>query len=465
MVLARVPRLTAGQRLVLAGIVAVGAVLRVAWATQVRFPRVLADPFFYVMLGGSLADGHGYAYPSFDPVTGLIAGYAPTAYYPPGYPLFLGGVFRLADTWPGEASRFGVAVAANVVLSVALVGLVFALGRRLAGPVVGLAAGAVTALWPNLVFHSGVALTETLFLCLFVLMMLVALATPEVARHPGRRRLLVMGVLVGLVILVRPVSVVVAPLLLILWWSDGVGAAARRMTLVAGATVAVLAPWAILSTDRMNAPVLVSLNVGDNLCIGYHDGADGSFELARQCTSGFTDLDRPEYETRRQSANIGQAFTYIRNHPGDVVALIPPRAGYTLLDDHDGLAAAEDYGAHPLFRSSTRAILGRIADAYYVGVLGLAAVGIIVIVRRGLWSDRRWQFLVLSAPVQLLSPLLTFGDPRFKMPIYPAVATCAGAAIAVAARAGLGPAPVRDQTASPGTPEVTDPAVATEPRR
>jgi hypothetical protein len=179
----------------------------------------------------------------------------------------------------------------------------------------------------------------------------------------------------------------------------------------------------------------------------------------------FTDLDRPEYETRRQSANIGQAFTYIRNHPGDVVALIPPRAGYTLLDDHDGLAAAEDYGAHPLFRSSTRAILGRIADAYYVGVLGLAAVGIIVIVRRGLWSDRRWQFLVLSAPVQLLSPLLTFGDPRFKMPIYPAVATCAGAAIAVAARAGLGPAPVRDQTASPGTPEVTDPAVATEPRR
>jgi hypothetical protein len=43
---------------------------------------------------------------------------------------------------------------------------------------------------------------------------------------------------------------------------------------------------------------------------------------------------------------------------------------------------------------------------------------------------------VLTAPVQLISPLVTFGEPRFKMPMYPVLAVLAAVAVVAVARRG-----------------------------
>jgi hypothetical protein len=257
-----------------------------------------------------------------------------------------------------------------------------------------------------------------------------------VARHPGRARLATIGVLLGLVGLVRPVSLVVAPLLLLLWWSGGVARAVRRTALVAGATVFVILPWAVFSTVRMESPVLLSLNFGDNLCIGYREGATGGFSLAPDCFDGYEQYTRPEYETRRQSDNIERALTYIRENPVDAFSPVPDRARFTLQHDWDGLQAAGDYGAQPVFGPDTSDRVADLADLYYWALSALAIAGVVVVVRQGAWADRRWQVFVLAAPVGLLSPLLTFGDPRFKMGIYPAVALCAAVAIVTLARRG-----------------------------
>ena len=152
------------------------------------------------ILADHLAAGDGYRY-GFEADQGL------TAYYPPGYPLVLGGAVWLARlVLPGTVSAFDVAVWLNVALSVATIGLVFVLGRRLAGPAVGLVAAGIWAVWPNLVFHSGIVLTETLFLFLLVLLLIVLLGDRRGAGRPGVARLVAVGVLFGLVLLVRPVS-------------------------------------------------------------------------------------------------------------------------------------------------------------------------------------------------------------------------------------------------------------------
>jgi 4-amino-4-deoxy-L-arabinose transferase-like glycosyltransferase len=437
------------------GVLTAAALARVGWALQVQRPQELRDPSLYLLLGEQLATGNGYSYPM--EFQGTFDNF-PTAYYPPGYPLFLAPIFWVARLLPGDVSLFGTAVVANVVLSVLLVWLIFHLGRRLAGVAVGLVAAAVTALWPNLIFHSGVILTETLFLVLLVLTFLVAFATPAVARRPGLWRMVTVGVLLGLVGLVRPVSLVVAPLFLLLWWSDGVARAVRRTAIVAVAAVAVLLPWSVLSTIRMEAPVALSLNFGDNLCIGYRDGAYGGFALAPECFDGYDDIPRPESETERQSDNIERALEYIGDHPASVVTQMPDRARYTLESDWDGLQAANDYGARPIVGDTLDDLLRYGANAFYVVVALLAVGGVVVVVRRGLWADRRWQLLVLAAPVSLVSPLLTFGDTRFKMPIYPTLAVCAAVAVVTLARRG----PVVDEVAqdasvAPGvSPGATD---------
>jgi hypothetical protein len=422
------PRLDARYRWALTAVVALGAVLRIAWATQMQRPVTFRDPGAYLLLAEQAASGNGWTYAVPDGAGGFVN--SPTAYYPPGYPLFLTPIVWLARLLPGDISGFGTAVAVNVVLSVVLVWLTFALGRRLAGPTVGLVAAAATAVWPNLVFHSGVILTETLFLVVLTLLFLVALATPEVARAPGWRRMVAVGVLLGAIGLIRPVSLVIAPLLVLLWWSQGVAQAVKRLAVVGAAVVLVLAPWSILSTARMDSFVLLSLNFGDNLCIGYRDGANGGFSLAPDCFNGYDQYERPEFELRRQSDNIERATTWLADHPGQALGLVPDRARYTLQHDDDGVAAAGDYGANPVAGADTVRLLGDLSDAFYWLLAAGALAGVVVLGRSGRWSDRRWQFFVLSAPVSLLSPLLTFGDPRFKMPIYPVLAICAGVAVA-----------------------------------
>ncbi|HLM65727.1 MAG TPA: glycosyltransferase family 39 protein [Acidimicrobiales bacterium] len=441
------PPLDRRVRWALVAIVAAAALARIAWAvTQAQEPTgpQLRDPVLYLLLSDQVAHGHGFSYP------GDAGGV--TAYYPPGYPLFVAAVLWVVGLAPGEVSAFDVALWTNVVLSVATVPLVFALGRRLASPGVGLVAAGAFALWPNLVFHSGVVLTETLFLFLFVLLFLVALATPAVARHPGRWRLVTVGVLFGLTGLVRPVSLVIAPLFLVLWWSDGVRRAVRNTGLVGVATIAVIVPWAIRNAIQMDSPILLSANFGDNFCIGNNPEATGSYGLPGYCfPESLNAGKRPEFEVRRQSYTLDKGLTWLRENPLDAAGLVPERLSATLRHDDDGLAAAGDYGQHPVFGPSTTHRVGQVADAYYFLLVALTAAGFVLVVRRGAWADRRWQLFVLAAPVQLLSPLLTFGDPRFKMPIYPVLAVCAGVAVVALVRR-RDPVGAASATDVPGAP-------------
>ncbi|HEX6237192.1 MAG TPA: glycosyltransferase family 39 protein [Acidimicrobiales bacterium] len=453
------PPLDRRTRLALAAIVAVAAVLRVLWGLSAEEPRELRDPVLYMVLADNLADGNGYSY-------GDGPSQGPTAYYPPGYPLFLGGLVSLADALPGSPTTFDIAIAANVVLSTILVLLIFSLGRRLAGAPVGLTAAAVAAVWPNLVFHSGVVLTETLFLVVLTTMFLVALATPAVARRPGWLRVAAVGVLLGITVLIRPVSLVIAPLLLVLWWDAGLVPSLRRVGLALASMVLVVAPWSVLSTLRMESPVLLSLNLGDNLCIGNHPGATGGYTFPDYCSEGLGQGERPEFEVRRQSETLDRSWAFIRDEPGTVIGLVPDRARYTLRDDHDGLYVASDWGERPLFSTTTVDTLENLADGYYYLVVAgsLAGVAVLVARRRRLGAPHAWAFFVATAPVHLLSPLVTFGEPRFKMPMYPVLAVTAAVALVAAIRRARG-APDVAAVEPPGGEDGGEPSSASSPAR
>ena len=169
----------------------------------------------------------------------------------------------------------------------------------------------------------------------------------------------------------------------------------------------------------------LSLNFGDNLCLGHNPGATGGFgDLGAHCYTA-EGLRRPESETRRNSENIDRALTYIRENPGETLRRTPSKLRYTLQNDWDGLQVAEDFGARPLFSDSTRGLLRATATGFYA-VVGVVAIGGgVVLLRRRRPRPRpvpRGRGLA-----QLISPLATFGDPRFKMPLYPTLAVCAAA--------------------------------------
>jgi 4-amino-4-deoxy-L-arabinose transferase-like glycosyltransferase len=387
-----------------------GAVVRMAWIAYAARPPVgLIDPLFYSGLAGDLARGDGYTY----------LGLAPSAYYPPGYPMALAAVIWTFD-------RLGLAYdlptlvgGVNLVLGLACVVLVFDIGRRLFDRRAAWVAAALVCFWPNLVFHSAVALSETLCNTLLLAAVVVVLRWDKWPALVGA------GALLGAATLVRPVVLPVVGALFVVWTVTSHWQRALRSTAVVTAVaIAMVVPWTIRNTATFHQPVLISTNFGDNLCIGHNPDATGEFDTPAWCFAGY---EGPQNEIRRNSDLARKGLGWAVHHPVSEVALVFKRAWFTVHHDHDGLLAAESYGADRFLPNPLRHGLGLVADLWFVVTLAAAAVGY----RRLRPSEdpRRW--LLVAAPAALaLSPLVFFGDARFKVPMVPFLALAAGAAFA-----------------------------------
>ena len=407
-------QLSPTDRRLLGAVLVVAALVRVVWCVAVARPPVgLHDPGLYRLFASQFASGNGYV---------LLDG-SPTAYYPVGYPLLLGGAFLVTpDSW-----QTGVVAAVNIACQVVSVALVFAITRRLVDgrttPAL-VAAGAV-ALWPNLVFNSAVALTESLFIALLLGSVLAVIGGPWDGSAPSRGRLVTSGVLLGAATLVRPVSLPFLLVYALAWLVAGAGwrRALTWTAIVTGTVVITVVPWVIRNAVVMDAAVL-STNTGDNLCMSRRVGGTGAFEFPNdRCNAGFDHLPRPEYETARDDHGRTLAVEFIREHPGEEVRLWFRRLHEALRTDDDGIAAAESYGEDVFIGDRNRRVLRAVANAWYVIVGGVGLVGLCLLV-----SERRPAGLVvaLAPPALLLSVVAFFGDPRFKVPALPFVAVGAG---------------------------------------
>jgi 4-amino-4-deoxy-L-arabinose transferase-like glycosyltransferase len=418
------------ERRWLMAVLLAGIGLRVWWVIYaVRPARGVHDPAFYTLLGRSIADGHGYR---------LLSG-EPTAFYPVGYSAALSVVFRIMSWLPfGDNEPLAVGLF-NLLLGVATILLVFELGRRLFDNRIAIVAAAIVGLYPNLIFHTSAALTETLFNFIMILALVVLVWRPWTGRF-GWRVLVPFGVLLGASALVRPISLLVLPALAVVWLLAGYGwrPTVRWAAVIAVATVAVIAPWSVRNMIVMDSPrVLISTNLGDNLCIGNNANATGAFNVGLDATArtdaycfhDLGDMKRPAYEVRRNTLTLNRALDYIRAHPGHEVTLSFKKLWYTIYNDHDGLFAVESYGQDAFIPHTLRNTLETLANVWFwstsiIGVLGIA--------RLTSRREPRRRF-VLAAMVALALPIVIFfGDPRFKLPVVPLLSIAAAGAIVAA---------------------------------
>ena len=330
----------------LAAILALAVVLRIAWvAYAARDPQGFHDPTFYYVYAAQIADGAGYS---------QLDGSA-TAYYPVGYPATLGGVFALVTHTPIPDNLTLTNAYFQVFLGVATVWLVYEVGRRLFGAGVGLLAALWIAVFPNLIYHTGAFLTETLFNFVTMAALAVLLWPDWRERKLGWARVAVFGLLLGFSALVRPISLPFIVLLPVVWLVAGFGwrRALGYTGVVAAATVAVILPWTVRNAIVMDEPVLISTNLGDNLCIGHFAGAQGGFALPEVCFNDaeYEGLDATEAQVQRDRDNRQHAIDFALDNPRAELKLLSRKSYYTWHHDHDGLWAVESYGEDPFIGS------------------------------------------------------------------------------------------------------------------
>ncbi|MEY2432433.1 MAG: hypothetical protein QOC92_2158 [Acidimicrobiaceae bacterium] len=418
--------LTSRTRSSLIAILAVAAAVRIAWSVYAaRAPSgSLHDPNFYLLYGEQIARGRGYVIPYEQ---------GPTAYYPVGYPIVLAVAnFCLIHTVGNHP--VGAAAAINVVFGVAAVALVFAIGRHLGGDAIGLVAAGITAVYPNLVYHTAVALTETVFNTVLLLLVLVVVSGPWTVGRFERRRLIWVGALLGACVLIRPVAAPLLGALVVAWLIAGFGwrRSLSHAAVVLGVAVLVVSPWIVRNIRVMHA-VTLSTNTGDNFCMSRHVGASGTFEFSdNACFEGLADLRRPEFETERDSRNRRLALEFVRDHPVEEVRLWGRRLYHTFKSDWDGVWAVESYGDDPFLSDRAREALRWAGSDYFLATVALAGAGFVIVARRREERDARWALLPLAIIATVVVPVVaTFGDTRFHVPALPLIAI--GAAVPVVA--------------------------------
>jgi hypothetical protein len=179
--------------------------------------------------------------------------------------------------------------------------------------------------------------------------------------------------------------------------------------------------------------VLVSTNGGDNLCIGFHPGARGSFHyLPPYCDTGEFWNDGRDAELRRNADTRDLAMEFIADDPLALPWLSARKLFYTYRSDDDGLVANESYGAVEVLESPWRGIWLTVSHLGYVAVMVAALAGLYLAVR-GLRTRGREATVTALIGLTLagvLVPMLFFGDPRFKVPTTPLLAVFAGLAVA-----------------------------------
>ena len=151
-------------------------------------------------------------------------------HYPPGYAVFLAGVLRVADldTAAVVFVQHGLGLASGL--------LVYFLGRRVCGSLVGLAAALLTVLDSELAVYEHAIMTEALFT--FLLVGAIGLLVLGVARYPWQTAA-GFGLLLGLATLVRPAGLLL-PLVLLLVPATASLRNRLRLTGIAVASTAVL---------------------------------------------------------------------------------------------------------------------------------------------------------------------------------------------------------------------------------
>lgn len=353
----------------------------------------------------------------------------PSAWFPPGYPLFLALVYKAV----GPSQLAGKL--ANAALGAATSALVCWLGRTCCDARVGLLAGLLVACWPNLIFHTGILSSDLLAAFWFVVLLWLAMRLPQrnIRLLPW---LTLMGFLFGWALLTRPLSLILLPSMSFIFWRQSRSAlrSALRLLPVVVAAGVIVGGWTLRNYLKFGEVILIATNGGYNFWQANQPYANGNDTFWSE-----TLLELPEYRTMWYGDELTKyregtrlALAYLAENPLHPLAALPLKVFWLYHTDTSGFYEGLLYA--PMLRPSpvadwlkTHFLPLKLATQAYYGVALLCAIASVVLIRAG----ERWQMLPFVAlPVLLpLFHLFFHAKDRFHVPVLPFVALLAAVGI------------------------------------
>jgi len=373
-----------------AGLFALGLAIRVLVVFVFSVPPTW-DGQFYHRGALSIAEGLGYS----DAATlAGPAGLAPWSHYPVGYSAVLGAAYAVFG------SGVHVAPLVNSVIGALTAVLSFAFALDILGSRRARVAGVLVALHPGLVLYCALVMTEPLAGFL-------VLSTGYLAWKVGQRRwgLVACGVVLALSALVRPQSLLMAPLLVLLFRGPLLQRLARTAVAIAVGLCAI-APWSVRNCVVLDGCALISTNGGWNLAIGALSET-GRFR-ALTPEDGCRDINGPVAQDRCWAQ---RGLAAIESDPYKWLSRIPDKLRHTY--NHESFAVAYLAEAEPSeWDRDHKWHVMNVMTATHHALMFVAALGAI-----SRFSWRSWR--QRAAQVALLGALLLFSAYALSLPERP----------------------------------------------
>ncbi|MGI6130080.1 MAG: ArnT family glycosyltransferase, partial [bacterium] len=200
--------------------------------------------------------------------------YGEGVYWPPGFIFLSGALIRLF----GAQRYWTVIRGVHSLLGAVTCGFgydigCYAFGRRAAGII----SGVLLAAYLPLIYYTGLAFSETLFIFFFLWSVIWLY---RLAEARDNKAAIWAGFMLGLATLTRPVTLLV-PVLLLPWywfiWERQGRLVLARAGVVMVVLLLVLVPWTIRNFIVTGDLVLVDMNGGVNFYIGHNEKATGTW--------------------------------------------------------------------------------------------------------------------------------------------------------------------------------------------
>ncbi|MEZ4411122.1 MAG: hypothetical protein R3A52_32270 [Polyangiales bacterium] len=276
-------------------------------------------------------------------------------------------------------------------------------------------AAAFFALSPGSVLYASTFMTETLAGALVIAA--VYLATTATGDRAARRQWAT-GLVLGLGGLVRPQTLLLAPMLAVMVGDGGWRRRALAFARVGVACAAVVLPWTARNCAQLDGCALVSVNGGSNLWIGADPAAQGGYRDLRPREG----CDHVHGEVAKDRCYGRLAVARIRRDPLGWISLVPAKLEQLL----DGEYSSTEY------LRTARAISEREADAWqrygtaaHRLLCAAALLALLPLAGRPKLNRAAW-FSLAGVVGNLAIHAVFFGADRYHLPFAPLLAVLAG---------------------------------------
>jgi len=352
----------------------------------------VSDEMDYLELAASLAESRSY----------VIDG-APSAFRPPGYPVFL-AVVQIV---------FGPAIeiirVIQIFLDLGIVVGLYVLGLRY-GHLDALLAGLIWALFPPAILYTGLILSETFAAFLLVALLVVLTLRPwPLGPVPSA----VAGLLMGILVLVKAWVILFGAGIFCLLWIR-----TRSLTILlwfSAGILLIVAPWTMRNVFVFGSP-LISTNTGINLYMGNNPHATGAYKAGLPDTLLAVSHD----ELAFHQLSLGMAINHIFEDPIGFVKRMPIKVAHTFRSEGELLV----WVFHPNIRDRSSSFSQKYRSLSLILILGVnilyasvLLMGVAGVLR--FWRDDPALITVLFFGILIAVHAVFFGGSRFHFLLMP----------------------------------------------